>query len=304
MPRMNKILISVCLCMTILTGCSETKMENTTKTEERHLLIGLIPEQNMFNQLNRYEPLAKYLSKKIRVNIELKILTRYGDIIDNFISTGLDAAFFGSFTYVLAHGKLGVEAIARPESIDGISTCHGLILVRKNSGLETVKDMKGKTFAFVDRATTAGYLLPLEYFKEHGIKDYKTFFKEFYFTGTHEGAIYDVLNETVDIGAAKNTVFTRLAFKDSRINNELMILKRSPDVPESGLAVREDLDDSLKKKLKEALLNMHKDPDGIAVLRNFGAKRFVETTDDDYASVYRYAQKIGLNLATYHYWDE
>jgi ABC-type phosphate/phosphonate transport system substrate-binding protein len=85
--------------MAILMGCSETKMENTTKTEERHLLIGLIPEQNMFNQLNRYEPLAIYLSKKIRVKIKLKILTRYGDIIDNFISAGLDAAFFGSFTY-------------------------------------------------------------------------------------------------------------------------------------------------------------------------------------------------------------
>ena len=55
--------------------------------------------------------------------------------------------------------------------------------------------MKGKTFAFVDKATTAGYLLPLAYFKHNGINDYNKFFKKTYFTGTHEDAIYDVLNK-------------------------------------------------------------------------------------------------------------
>jgi phosphonate transport system substrate-binding protein len=130
------------------------------------------------------------------------------------------------------------------------------------------------------------------------------FLKEVYFTGTHEGAIEDVLNGKVDIGAAKNTVFMKLANQDSRIKTELKILKRSPDVPESGLAVREDLDHAIKKKLKETLLNMHNDPDGINVLSNFGAKRFIETNDGDYAAVYQYMQEIGLNLNSYHYWDE
>ena len=59
-------------------------------------MIGLIPEQNIFKQLERYQPLADYLSKKIGASIELKVLTRYGNIIDNFVSLGLDAAFFGS----------------------------------------------------------------------------------------------------------------------------------------------------------------------------------------------------------------
>ncbi len=301
---MNKILIIICLFLTIMMGCSKEETEIKTKTVEQDLLIGLVPEQNIFKQRKRYEPLADYLSKKVGVNIKLKVFTRYGNIIDHFVSEGLDAAFLGSLTYALAHSKLGMEAIARPENIDGVSSYHGLIFVRKDSGIETVKDMKGKSFAFVDRATTAGYLLPLAYFKEHGIKDYRVFLKEVYFTGTHEGAIEDVLNGKVDIGAAKNTVFMKLANQDSRIKTELRILKRSPDVPESGLAVREDLDHAIKKKLKETLLNMHNDPDGINVLSNFGAKRFIETNDGDYATVYQYMQEIGLNLNTYHYWDE
>ncbi len=164
--------------------------------------------------------------------------------------------------------------------------------------------MQGKSFAFVDKATTAGYLLPLAYFKEHGIADYKTLVKETYFAGTHQDAIYDVLNKKADIGAAKNTMFYRLAAVDSRITEELVILARSPDVPENGLAVRKDLDDAIKHKLKETLINMHTDPEGINVLKKFGAKRFIKTSNDDYASVYEYAQEIGLNLHTYDYINE
>ena len=81
-----------------------------------------------------------------------------------------------------------------------------------------------------DKATTAGWLLPLHYFREHGIDDYKSWLSESYFAGTHEGAIHDVLERKADVGAAKNTVFSRLASSDPRVPGELMILRRSPDV--------------------------------------------------------------------------
>jgi phosphonate transport system substrate-binding protein len=290
--------------MAVMTGCTRTEpsiAEDKKSPQNKSLLIGLIPERNIFKQMDRYEPLAGYLSKKTGISIKLKVLTRYKNIIDNFVSSGLDGAFFGSFTYALAHAKLDVEAIARPESPDGVSTYYGLIFVRKDSDIRTIDDVKGKIFAFVDKATTAGYLLPLAYFKEYGVRDYRTYFKETYFTGTHEDAIYDVLNKKADMGAAKNTVFYYLAAIDERIEKELLILKRSPDVPENGLAVRRDLDSEMKRKLKEALLNMHNDQEGRKVLKDFNAKRFIETTNDDYANVYKYIKEINLDLAVYDY---
>ena len=307
---MRRLVISICLCLGLLLGCGESKRANdpataTENQEERpSITIGLIPERNIFIQLDRYEPLADYLSKRIGAYIKLKVLTRYGNIVDNFVSAGLDGAFFGSFTYTLAHAKLGVEPIARPETVDGISTYYGLIMVRKDGGIKTAQDMKGKIFAFVDRATTAGYLLPLAYFKENGIDNYRTFLREMYFAGTHEAAIYDVLNKKADICAAKDTVFTRLAARDRRLTNELVLLARSPDVPENGLAVRKNFDGALKNELKKALLSMDKDPEGIDVLKMFGARKFIETTNDDYASVYKYVRQIGLNLFTYNYRNE
>jgi phosphonate transport system substrate-binding protein len=285
--------------------CSEAQTgTETTGQERKSFVIGLIPERNIFEQLKRYEPLANYLSKKIGMYIELKVLTRYGNIIDNFVSLNMDGAFFGSFTYALAHAKLGVEPLARPETVDGRSTYYGVLFVRKDSGIKNARDMERKTFAFVDKATTAGYLLPLAYFKAHGIADYKTYCEKTYFAGTHQNAIHDVLDKIADIGAAKNTVYYYLANIESKVRNELVVLERSPDVPENGLAVRRDLEDSIKHKLKDSLINMHNDSDGKNALTAFGAKKFIETTDAEYASVYRYAQQIGLNLETYDYMND
>ena len=295
----------ICILFSLAAGCKKTEAPPPKKISgEMSIQIGLIPEQHIFDQMERYRPLAGYLSKKTGVKVKLKVLPRYGNIVDNFVSSGLDGAFFGSFTYTLAHAKLGVEVLARPESRAGKSTYFGLLFVRRDSGIRTVKDMEGKRFAFVDKATTAGYVLPLKYFREQGISNYRTYLKETYFAGTHEDTIYDVLNGKADIGAAKSTIFEKVIKGDERIKKELIVIAKSPDMPENGLAVRKDLDDSVKKKLKAALLEMHNDPEGWNILINFGARRFIETTDGDYAPVLKYAQEAGLNLATYDYMNE
>ena len=290
------------LCLPLLAACSpQAPPAPAEKPPVEQLLIGLIPEQNIFKQMERYEPLMGYLHRKTGTKMKLMILPRYGNIIDNFRSSGLDGAFFGSFTYTLAHAKVGVEVLARPVAPDNTSTYHGLIFVRKDSPIRTARDMKGKRFAFVDKATTAGYLLPLEYFHKNGISNYKGYLKETYFTGTHEDAILDVLNRKADIGAAKNTVFERLMKADSRITKELVVLERSPDVPENALALRKDVDASLRVRLKDALLKMNLDPEGKKVLERFGAQRFIETRNEEYRIIQEYAGDLHLDLATYDY---
>ncbi len=305
-----KILLTAYLWAVILLSCSggdalaDPALEKVLLPPEKPLLIGLIPEQNLFRQVDRYEPLARYLSMKTGSRIQLKVLSRYGNILHHFTEEGMQGAFFGSFTYALAHAKLNVEVLARPQLPDGQSTYHGFIFVRRQSGIKTPAGMKGKVFAFVDQATTAGFLLPLVYFKEHGIKNYKTFFRETYFAGTHEDVIDDVLNGKADIGAAKNTAFKRWTGPDRRMGQDVAILARSPDVPENGFAVRRHLAPGLKKKLRETLLRMHTESEGQGVLKKFGAQKFIETSDEDYAPVYRYAREIRLNLAAYDYLNE
>jgi phosphonate transport system substrate-binding protein len=179
-----------------------------------------------------------------------------------------------------------------------------MIFVRKDSGIRNGADMRGKRVALVDKASAAGWLLPMHYFKENGIEDYRSFFGETYFTGTHADAIYDVLHGKADIGAAKNTVFTHLAESDGKVREELQILAASPEFPANALAVRKDLDESLKQKLKNGLLQMDQDSEGKKILHGFGAEKFIVTTAKDYDPVFAYADKIGLDAATYDYIDE
>lgn len=269
---------------------------------EKRFLIGLVPEENIFRQVERYTPLADYLSQRIGEKVQLKATARYGKAIDGLVSGSLDAAFFGSFAYVLAHDRAGVEALARPEwSRGGLSTCHALIITRKGSGIRRIGQMRGKTLAFVDRASMAGYLFPMAYFREHDVKDHRSFFRETYFTGTHEDAIYDVLKGRADLGAVKSSVFERLARLDKKIGEELLVVAKSDEVPENAFGVRKDLERGLRARVGQALLSIGTDGQADGVLTAFGARRFVPTSDSEYAPVLRYARAVGINLARYEY---
>lgn len=298
--------LSLLCCALMLAGCGDQDSQNSQDMPavKTTLSIGLIPEHNIFRQKERYQPLANYLKDQAGIAIELKVLPRYGNIVTNFINAKLDGAFLGSFTFALIHSRLKVVPLARPETTAGVSSYHGMIFVRKDSGISTGQDMKGKSFAFVDKATTAGYLLPLHYFQTQGIKDYHTWFAETYFTGSHGGAVYDVLNKKADIGAAKDTVFYRLAQTDKRILDELRILSESPDVPENGLALRHDLDPILILQIKNALLDMNNSRKGKIVLKEMGMAKFIETFPEDYSPVYEYAKSIGIDLSTYDYLND
>lgn len=266
--------------------------------------IGLIPEQNLFEQKKRYAPLFDYLSAELGVVFESHMLSRYGNIIDNFNKLGLDGAFMGSFTGALAIQELGVEPLVRPQHVNGTSTYFGLVFARKGSGLGSAESLRGKRMVFVDRATTAGYLLPLAYFKKIGIADYEKWFGEFYFSGTHEDAIMDVLNGLADIGAAKNTVYENLVLKDLRHMDKLEILATSPPVPSNALLLKSTLPADFKTLLRSKLLTMDQSVTGRKVLAEIDSTKFIETTVADYQPVLDYATSIGINLAEYDYTNQ
>lgn len=299
---MMKSSIAISLCALLVIGCGKPETPAPRPSPpEKTLLIGLTPEHNIFKQVRRYEPLADYLSKKTGVRVTLKVLTYRGNVIENFQSLKLDGAFFGSFGYVLAHAKLGVVALARPEYPDGSSSYHGVLFVRKDGGIRTVRQMKGKRLALVARATTAGFLFPAVFLKRAGVRNPETFFREVYYAGAHEGTIDDVLDRKADVGGSKNTVYDRFAAENPRIGRELVILGTSDEVPENALALRKDIEDSVKGKLLDALIAMHSDPEGAKVLKAFGARRFIGTTDADYAPVMAYARELGIDPAGFRF---
>lgn len=265
------------------------------------VLIGLIPEMNIFKQKARFKLLGEHLGRKIGVPVTFTILSRYGNILERFEAERMDGAFFGSFTGALAIERLGVVPLARPVNLDGSSTYHAHLFVRKDSGMRTVADMRGKRMAFVDRATTAGYVFPLAWLRENGVARHEDLFSEAYFTGSHDAAIDAVLDRKADVGAAKHSVYDRVRRDNHRVDEELVVLAESPPVPSNGLCVRKDLEPDLKEALRRALLELEREPEGERILAQIGALRFIETTAADYRPVLELARKAGIDLKRYVY---
>lgn len=290
------------ICLTLpASAAAQSRSDTGAAGLSQRLRIGLIPEQHVFAQKSRYQPLFDYLGAALGVSFDIQILSRYGNLIGNFNELELDAAFFGSFTGAMAIKQLGMVPLARPHYTSGLSSYYGVIFVRKQSGIRQAADMRGKKMVFVDRATTAGYLLPLDYFQQNGIKDYTHWFSDYYFAGTHEDAILEVLKGHADVGAAKSTIFYRMALANPQILEDLQILASSPHVPANTFGVRGDLPQELVVQLREQLLGMHLTPAGRTVLEGMGVQRFLQTSCEDFVPVFDYARHIGLDLSTYQY---
>ncbi|MCK9295501.1 MAG: phosphate/phosphite/phosphonate ABC transporter substrate-binding protein [Desulfobulbaceae bacterium] len=253
--------------------------------QPEELLIGIEPEHNIFDQMERYRYLAGYLSQQLGVQVKLTIMSRYGEVIKRFRSLKLDGAFLTSYTATMGIDELKLEPVVNPVNLNGESSSQGYIFVRKDSGIRNVNDMRGKSIVFVDPATMEGYLFPLAYLQQHGVTDMNGFFNRFYFSGSHVSAIFAVLDGRADIGAAKNTVFNRLVGNDPSIGQELAIIAQSPKAPEITLCIRQEIDPDLRARLAAVLLQMDKTAEGRKVLQQFNAIRFVKSSRADFGGI-------------------
>lgn len=284
----------VCLLLSLFT-LAAMPVASSAQTEE--LLIGIEPEHNIFDQMERYRYLAGYLSEQLGVKVNLTIMSRYGEVIKRFKTLKLDGAFLTSFTAALGIKELQLEPVVNPVNLNGESTSQGYIFVRKDSGIRTIKDMRGKNIVFVDPSTTEGYLFSLAFLVQHGITDITRYFDRLYFSGSHASAIFTVLDGRADIGSAKNTVFNQLVLNDPSIKQELNIIAESPKIPEITLCIKKEIDQNLRARLAVVLLHMDITPRGKEVLKQFKALRFVKSSKADFAVIDAMAQQARAAIA-------
>jgi len=258
------------------------------------LTIGLVPEQNIFKQVKKYKILEEYIERKSDIGIKFTILSRHGSAINDFKRRNLDGAFLCSLIGTKAKNELDVQYIASIVNSDGRATSRSYIFSHKDSKIDNVEQMRYRVMAFVDKATATGYAFPVAYLLEHGIYDINGFFKDYFFTGSHDAAIYAVLNKKADIGAAKSSVFNMLARKDDRIRNNLKIITESGEFPSNVLVMRKDLPEDITEGLKMVLINMDKYSDGKEALGRFGAMKFIEARESDYHAVLDITKKVEI----------
>jgi len=244
----------------------------------RKLTVGLIPTESSSHITDRYENLAKYLEKKLGIPVELKTSTDYAGVIAAMQFKHIDVAYFGPKSYVEASQRANAECFAMEVLEDGTQGYHGIIISKKGSGINSIKDAKGKVWAFTDPNSTSGTLVPTVYFYKELKIDPEKYFSKVIYSGGHEASILSVKSGKIDIASTNDLDMDRGNGKVWNKDKDFNIIWTSKLIPGSNMAYRKDIPESLKKALREAFLNYH-DKTGLSQLK---LKGYVSVTDDVY----------------------
>ena len=270
--------------------------KNPEAGEIKVLKMGLIPADDAEEMIRDYEPVRAYLSEKLGMPVEIQVTSDYTAAIEAMRSKHIEMAWFGPFSYIIAKNVAGAEAIVNGvRRSDGKSDYHSVIVARADSGITKLEDLKGKNFAFVDPASTSGNLIPRKMLLENGIDPDQDFSTVFY-AGTHNAVEYAIANKKVDAGADSDNSYDRMVKAgeiDPAVNKIIFI---SPSIPGSPIAIRGDLPQELKQKIKDALINM--DEQTIHEVSGWGdIAKYQEVSDSDYDIIRATAATLGMDVA-------
>ncbi|RMF10489.1 MAG: phosphate/phosphite/phosphonate ABC transporter substrate-binding protein [Candidatus Neomarinimicrobiota bacterium] len=210
--------------------------------------FGVITRYNPRVMFKEYQPIMDYLSEHTSYHFELKLGKGYQDAVDYLCTNRVQIASLGGFTYLEAHDQCGAVPILQPLNQQGEPFYHSLMVVRKDSDIRTIEDVRGHSFAFASSHSTSGYLIPATELLEHGIQfEELPVVKHF---PHHDQVATAVLKGEVDVGSVKDII----AYK--YLDQGLRIIHTSAKIPSVPLVVRPDCDSSLVQEVQQALLTL------------------------------------------------
>lgn len=234
------------------------------------LHIGIAPITSPEVSLKLYSPLTRYIENALGCRVEMVLKSSY-DEINELVKHGLcDMAFTCTYPFIMGEREFGMKMIAVPQ-INGKTTYNSYIIVRRDSNISSLLDLKGKKFAIADYMSTTGWLFPATWLKKHG-RDPKTFFSQYIITHAHDKSIMLVANGYADGAAVDSIVFN---YQPESIKEKLKIILISQDFGVPPVVIRPGLKQELVKKLQKILITMHENPEGKKALSNLHYDRFV-----------------------------
>lgn len=215
------------------------------------------------------------------------IVQDYNALSEAMKNNIIDVGWFSPFAYVNARTKVETEPIAMGV-LNGQPFYHGYIITKKNNDITKLKDLKNKTFGYVDIKSTSGYVYPRYLLKENQLNP-DTLFKEVLYLGTHNKVIEAVLKGDID-GGATYDVGMNVAGKSGLKIEELNILAKTEPIPADAIAVNPNLAAEKKARLKAAFLNLKQTKEGKRLLDNSIFTDFIENEDKYYDVIRKVSQ--------------
>ena len=289
-------LISVMLTAWILISCHQPPSVNEP---EKILKIGYMICNSEEETLYRFRPLTAYLSEKLGVKMEAVAIdtTRFTREMED-----LDFTHTNSLLYIILSRYHGVSVLAADIQGTFGFRAQGVIATKKESGIKTVEDLKGKSMVFGPMLGPMGYLQQYDLMLESGIDPEEDL--SFYSIPTgsfkHEKVIYSVLHGKYDAGAFPMLDLEKM-IDDGRIDpDDFRILAAGEPMPYCTFGATQRVDDSFAGEFKAVLMRLTEedtveiDGEVVSVLKRARLDGFADVQDSDYDMIRDMAKRTNM----------
>jgi phosphonate transport system substrate-binding protein len=269
-------------------GCRGSDPSGTPA--QKTLRLSMIPTTDPGKVVRESQSLIAYLEKETGAKIELTVPTNYAAVVEAIANDQVDIAYLGGFTYVQASKRAGVVPLVQR---DRDQNFHSLFITQQDSGINSLADLKGRTFAFGDVNSTSGHLMP-EYFMRESKVDPEVITRAIY-TGGHDATALAVANKKVDAGALDETVYQKMV-KDGKLDpSQVRVFYTTPPFYDYIWVARKGLDPKLADSFTAAFLKLDaNDPAHKAILDLLNAAKYVKAEDGNYEKLRQAARDSGL----------
>jgi phosphonate transport system substrate-binding protein len=268
--------------LAIIIAILATSSDAMAAEKKKTISFGVIPRFNPHVMYEYYQPLMDYLGRETSYDFQLRLSKSYMQTIEDLEKGVTDVAYLGGATFALARHRFGARALVKPLNPEGRSTYQCYIIVREDSQIKTLKDLKGKSLAFGPRRATTGSLIPSYMLTEAGVT--LDMLKELRNFPHHEDVAKAILKGTFDAGAVKDVVAWKYKGQGIRV------IKMSEELPNAPVAAGPSLSKEAETELVGALLRLNRNtPEGRAIRAGWGPELkhgFVPARNEDYDFLY------------------
>jgi phosphonate transport system substrate-binding protein len=267
-------------------------------TAERPLSMVIVPAVNSEQLAISADELSKLIEKETGLKVKGSVGTSYSAVVEAMGTGHVDIGWLNPFGYVLAHNKYGVEPLLICTR-HGSRSYNGLIITRKDSGINSMKDLKGKRFAFVDPLSTSGTIYPQLAMMAAGI-DPKKDLGQTIFAGGHDKVVLAVYQKQVDAGAiyggGSSDARQRVQATIPDVMTQTKVIGHTDQIPNDNVSVRRELPAEMKSKLKAALQKIAGTDEGRRILDANDIDGLQPVKDSDYDSIRKATEALDINL--------
>ena len=255
---------------------------NSSSTQKDPVYIFSVhPLHNPTRLHEVFSPLMIYLSMHIdNADFQLEASRNYATYDEKLYARQSHFSLPNPFQTVNAL-KHGYRVFGKMGDDDNF---RGIILVRKDSNITEVSDLKGKVVSYPAPTALAATMLPQYYLQTHGLDVMNEV--ENRYVGSQESSVLNVYLGNVAAGATWPPPWNALKKERPELAEALEIKWQTQSLPNNGLIVRDDVSDAIVKQVSELLLNLHTHKEGREILARIELSRFEPANSDTYKPVH------------------